>query len=54
MDEVEDLVPSVNKERIDTVKVWLKESIKDLMKNVGDVSDFVWQKQAHERISEKF
>ena len=43
-----------NKERIDEVKVWLKESIRTLQKPVNDVSDFVQQKQAHEKISEKF
>ena len=36
------------------VKEWLKQSIKDLHKSVNDVSDFVWQKQVHEKISEKF
>ena len=36
------------------MKVWLKDSIRDLHKPVNDVSDFVWQKQAHEKISERF
>jgi hypothetical protein len=53
-DAVEELVPLTNKDRINNVKEWLKESIKDLQKNVGDVSDFVQQKQDHERINERF
>ena len=53
-DSIEEIVPEKNKERIDEVKIWLKESIRDLHKPVNDVSDFVWQKQAHEKISEKF
>ena len=48
------MVPRINKERTDIVKVWLNKSIRDLNKPVNDVSDFVQQKQDHERISEKF
>lgn len=47
-------MPRINKERTDEVKLWLKKSISDLQKPVADVSDFVKQKQDHERISENF
>ena len=47
-------MPRVNKQRTDEVKVWLSQSIRDLQLPVNDVSDFVKQKQDHERISEKF
>ena len=47
-------MPRINKERTDEVKIWLNQSIRDLQKPVSDVSDFVQQKQDHEKISEKF
>ena len=53
-DDVERLVPEVTKQRTILVLEWLTQSIRDMARNVADVSDFVLKKKDFDRISEAF
>lgn len=53
-DEIEKLVPKKTRERTIEVHSWLQESVRDLMKPINDVSDFVRQLQDWNRINDQF
>ena len=47
-------MPEVTKQRTILVLEWLTQSIRDMARNVADVSDFVLKKKDFDRISEAF
>jgi hypothetical protein len=53
-DRIELLLPSVTTGRIDELKIWLAQSIRELSMNVENVADFVIQTQFLQKISDKF
>ena len=53
-DEIEKLVPRKTRERTLEVHQWLTQSVRDLMKQINDVSDFVKQLQDWNRINDHF
>lgn len=53
-DQIELLLPKVNKSRIDEAKVWLTQSIRDLQMPVNNVSQFVIQCKFHAKITDRF
>ena len=42
-DEIELLLPKINRERIDELKIWLTQSIRELQMDVKNVAEFVVQ-----------
>lgn len=53
-DDIEILLPKVNRSRITEAKEWLVKSIRDLQMDVTNVAEFVIQCQHHAKITDRF